>query len=215
MTFWEYLGDHRQHLLTDACRHAAAVFTCTVAAAVLGVLVAVAVHRSARAGGLAAAAGPSLSAVPALAVFGLLVPVVGLGLPPTVLALTLCGLLPIARSAVVGLRGIDPALVDAAGGVGLSRPARLVRVELPLAWPSVLAGMRAATRLLTGVAAVAACVSGPGLGNPILRGITSPDSGDALPQVLAGTLGIVVLALLFDAAYVLVGRLTVPGGTRA
>ncbi|CAM5631326.1 ABC transporter permease [Streptomyces griseomycini] len=215
MNFWEYLGEHHRQLLTDAGRHAAVVLPCTVAATVLGVLIGVAAHRGARAGALAANATAALSAVPALAVIGLLVPVAGPGLPPTVTALTLLGLVPVARSAVVGLRGVDPALLDAADGIGMSRPARLARVELPLAWPAVLTGIRGATRTLTGVAALAACVSGPGLGNPILRGIASPDGGDALAQVLAGTLGIVVLALLLDAAYVLVGRLTVPGGIRA
>ncbi|CAL9473501.1 Choline transport system permease protein OpuBB [Streptomyces sp. enrichment culture] len=215
MNFWEYLGEHHRQLLTDAGRHAAVVLACTAAATVLGVLVGVAVHRSAWAGALATTATATLSAVPALAVIGLLVPAVGLGVPPTVIALTLLGLVPVARNAVVGLRGVDPALVDAAEGIGMSRPARLVRVELPLAWPAVLTGIRVATRTLMGVAALAACVSGPGLGNPIFRGIASPDSADALGQVLAGTLGIVVLALLFDAAYVLAGRLTVPGGIRA
>jgi osmoprotectant transport system permease protein len=100
--------------------------------------------------------------------------------------------------------------VDAARGIGMSRWARFARVELPLAWPSILTGIRASTRLLVGVAAVAAYASGPGLGNEIFRGLGSPDSENALNEVLAGTLGIFALSVLFDAAYLLLERLTVP-----
>jgi osmoprotectant transport system permease protein len=153
--------------------------------------------------------------IPSLALIGLLVPPLGLGVPPTVTALVLYGLLPIVRNAIVGLRGVDPTLVDAARGIGMSRLARLLRVELPLAWPPILTGIRVSTQMLMGIAAIAAYASGPGLGNEIFRGIASLGSANALNQVLAGTLGIVILALLFDAVYVLVGRLTIPGGIRA
>ena len=85
----------------------------------------------------------------------------------------------------------------------MSRIAQLLRVELPLAWPPILTGIRVSTQMLMGIAAIAAFASGPGLGNEIFRGIASLGSANALNQVLAGTLGIVVLALLFDAAYVL------------
>ncbi|MET9908843.1 ABC transporter permease [Streptomyces sp. NPDC006476] len=214
MTFWEYLGDRHRQLLMDAFQQASAVFQCMVAATVLGVLIAVLTYRSDWAGNLAATATTTVLAIPSLALIGLLVPVVGLGMPPTVTALTLYGLLPVVRNAVVGLRGVDPSLVEAARGIGMSRSTRLVRVELPLAWPPILTGIRVSTRMLMGIAAIAAFASGPGLGNEIFRGIASLGSGNALNQVLAGTLGIVVLALLFDAAYVLLGRLTIPRGIR-
>ncbi|CAM5604973.1 hypothetical protein SCALM49S_08879 [Streptomyces californicus] len=150
-----------------------------------------------------------------LAAIGLLIPLVGLGVAPTVITLTLYGLLPIVRNSIVGLRGVDPSLVDAATGIGMSRIARLCRVELPLAWPPILTGIRVSTQMLMGIAAIAAYASGPGLGNEIFRGIASLGSANAINQVLAGTLGIVVLALPLRAAYVLLGRLTIPRGIRA
>jgi osmoprotectant transport system permease protein len=214
VNFWEYLSTRHQQLLTDAWQHASVVFQCMVLATALGVLLAVATYRSAWAGNLATLTTATVLTVPSLALIGLLIPVVGLGVPPTVIALTLYGLLPVVRNAVVGLRGVDPALVDAARGIGMSSPMRLLRVELPLAWPPILAGIRVATQMLMGIAAVAAYASGPGLGNEIFRGLASLGSRNALNQVLAGTLGIVVLALLFDAAYVLIGRLTIPRGIR-
>ncbi|MFJ5993547.1 ABC transporter permease [Streptomyces sp. NPDC092370] len=215
MNFWEYLVSRHQQLLTDAYQHASVVFQCMVVATVLGVLIGVAGYRSEWAGNLATATTATILTVPALALIGLLIPVVGLGVPPTVVALTLYGLLPVVRNAIVGLRRVDPTLVDAAAGIGMSRPARLLRVELPLAWPPILTGIRVSTQMLMGIAAIAAYASGPGLGNVIFRGLASLGSADALNQVLAGTLGIVVLALLFDAAYVLMGRLTIPRGIRA
>ncbi|MEG8277731.1 ABC transporter permease [Streptomyces sp. AHA2] len=214
MNFWEYLVNRHQQLLTDAYQHASAVFQCMVVATVLGVLIAVATYRSEWAGNLATTTTATILTVPALALIGLLIPVVGLGVPPTVVALTLYGLLPVVRNAIVGLRGVDPSLVDAATGIGMSRPARLLRIELPLAWPPILTGIRVSTQMLMGIAAIAAYASGPGLGNVIFRGLASLGSANALNQVLAGTLGIIVLALLFDAAYVLVGRLTIPRGIR-
>ncbi|MFI6808585.1 ABC transporter permease [Streptomyces luteogriseus] len=215
MNFWEYLVNRHQQLLTDAYQHASAVFQCMVVATVLGVLIAVVSYRSEWAGNLATTTTATILTVPALALIGLLIPIVGLGVPPTVVALTLYGLLPVVRNAIVGLRGVDPTLVDAATGIGMSRPARLLRVELPLAWPPILTGIRVSTQMLMGIAAIAAYASGPGLGNVIFRGLASLGSANALNQVLAGTLGIIVLALLFDAAYVLIGRLTIPRGIRA
>ncbi|MGW1712386.1 ABC transporter permease [Streptomyces sp. NPDC002156] len=214
MNFWEYLGNRHQQLLTDAFQHASAVFQCMVVATVIGITLGVVTYRSEWAGNLATTATSTILTIPSLAMIGLLIPIVGLGVPPTVIALTLYGLLPIVRNAIVGLRGVDPSLVDAARGIGMSRVAQLARVELPLAWPPILTGIRVSTQMLMGIAAIAAYASGPGLGNEIFRGIASLGSKNALNQVLAGTLGIIVLALLFDAAYVLVGRLTIPRGIR-
>jgi osmoprotectant transport system permease protein len=214
VSFWEYLGTRYQQLLVDAYQHASAVFQCMVVATVLGVLIGVLTYRTEWAGNLAITTTASILTVPSLALLGLLVPVVGLGVAPTVIALTLYGLLPVVRNAVVGLRGVDPALVEAAKGMGMSRFAQLLRVELPLAWPPILTGVRVSTQMLMGIAAIAAFASGPGLGNQIFRGISSLGSANAINEVLSGTLGIVVLALLFDAGYVLIGRLTISRGIR-
>ncbi|MFK0291321.1 ABC transporter permease [Streptomyces sp. NPDC090442] len=215
MSFWEYVGSRHVQLLTDTYQHASAVFQCMVIATVLGVALGVATYRSEWAGALATTTTATILTIPSLALIGLLIPLVGLGVAPTVVALTLYGLLPVVRNAIVGLRGVDPALVDAAKGIGMSRAARLFKVELPLAWPPILTGIRVATQMLMGIAAIAAFASGPGLGNEIFRGIASLGSANALNQVLSGTLGIVVLALLFDAGYVLIGRLTISRGIRA
>ncbi len=169
MNFWEYLESRHQQLLIDAYQHASVVFQCMVVATAIGVLIGILTYRSEWAGSLATTVTATLLTVPALAMIGLLIPIVGLGVAPTVIALTLYGLLPVVRNAIVGLRGVDPALVDAATGIGMSRLSRLVRVELPLAWPPILTGIRVSTQMLMGIAAIAAFASGPGLGNLIFR----------------------------------------------
>ncbi|GAA2338125.1 ABC transporter permease [Streptomyces kunmingensis] len=214
MNFWDYLVNRHQQLLADSYQHASAVFQCMVVATLIGIVIAVVTYRSDWAGNLATTATSTILTIPSLAMIGLLIPLVGLGVAPTVISLTLYGLLPIVRNAIVGLRGVDPTLIDAAKGIGMSRAARLFRVELPLAWPPILTGIRVSTQMLMGIAAIAAYASGPGLGNEIFRGIASLGSANALNQVLAGTLGIIILALLFDAAYVVIGRLTIPRGIR-
>jgi osmoprotectant transport system permease protein len=215
VSFWEYLSSRHQQLLADAYQHASAVFQCMVVATLIGVLIGIVSYHTEWAASLATLTTSTILTIPSLAMIGLLIPLVGLGVAPTVIALTLYGLLPIVRNAIVGLRGVDPSLVDAARGIGMSRLMRLMRIELPLAWPPILTGIRIATQMLMGIAAIAAFASGPGLGNEIFRGIGSLGSKNALNQVLAGTLGIVILALLFDAAYVLLGRLTISRGIRA
>jgi osmoprotectant transport system permease protein len=123
-------------------------------------------------------------------------------------------LLPIVANTIVGLRQVDPAIVESAQGMGLTRVQRLWRIELPLAWPVVLTGMRVATLITLGIAAIGAYINGPGLGNEIFAGLSRISSPNALNQVLGGTLGVVVLAILFDLFYVVLKRLTTSRGIR-
>lgn len=215
MSFWDFVDSRRQQLLFDTYQQAGLVFQCMVVAMLIGVGIGVLTYRNDRAGQLAIATTVTVMTIPSYALLGLLIPVLGLGVPPTVTALVLYALLPIVRNAIVGLRGVDPSLVDAARGIGMGRAAQILRVELPVAWPTILTGIRVATQMLMGIAAIAAYASGPGLGNEIFSGISGLGSTNSLNLVLAGTLGIVVLALLFDGVLVLVGRLTTSRGIRA
>jgi osmoprotectant transport system permease protein len=214
LSFWDYVSSRREQLWIETWMHASAVFQCMVIATVIGVVLAIATYRNALASRIAIGATATILTVPSFALLGLLIPLLGLGVAPTVVALVLYALLPIVRNAIVGLVGVDPQLVDAARGIGMNRAMILLRVELPLAWPALLTGIRVSTQMIMGIAAIAAYVSGPGLGNEIFNGLARLGSRNAINAAWAGTLGVVVLALLFDAAYVLLGRLTVPRGIR-
>jgi osmoprotectant transport system permease protein len=156
-----------------------------------------------------------LFTLPSLALMTLLLPLLGLGWGTSLTALVIYSLLPIVRNTVAGLRAVDPAMVEVARGMGLGPVQTLLRIELPLAWPVILAGIRVATQVVMGIAAIAAYVAGPGLGNRIFTGLQRLGSANSLNDALAGTLGVVVLALLFDAGFVVLRRVTTPRGVRA
>ncbi|WP_419827280.1 ABC transporter permease/substrate-binding protein [Sphingomonas sp.] len=169
--------------------------------------------------GLAAASRPRLAAIgvgvagtiqtiPGLALLALFYPLllaVGHGVPalgflPAFGALTLYALLPILRNVIAGLRGLDPAVVRAADGIGMTRAQRLRLVEAPLAAPVVMAGIRTAAVWTIGAATLATTVGAPSLGNLIFSGLQTED----WPQVVAGCLASAALAIVADAALALV-----------
>jgi osmoprotectant transport system permease protein len=215
VSFWEYLRSREEQLLLDSYMHASAVFQSMFWATVAAVVIAVLVYRSPRASQIAIAATSTILTIPSFALLGLLIPFLGLGVAPTVTALILYALLPIIRNTIVGLSGVDSAITDAARGIGMSHLGVLLRVELPMAWPAILTGIRVSTQMVMGIAAIAAYVAGPGLGNQIFNGLQRIGSANALNAAVAGTVGVVILALLFDAAFVVIGRLTTSRGIRA
>jgi osmoprotectant transport system permease protein len=211
---WTYVTDHRSQLVFDSYQHVSAVVQSVLLATVIGVAVGVLTYRNRLAAELATATSSVILTVPAFALLGLLIPLFGLGVIPSVTALVLYSLLPIIRNTIVGLNAVDPALTDAARGIGMGWLDTLARVELRLVWPSILSAMRLSTQMSMGVLAIAAYVKGPGLGNLIFAGLARVGSPTALPMALTGTLLIVILALLLDAALVLLGQLTTSKGIR-
>ncbi|MDQ3423971.1 MAG: ABC transporter permease [Actinomycetota bacterium] len=203
-------------MLELAIEHAIVVIISIVIATVIGVGLGVATYRTERPRELALAVTGTFLTIPSLALFGLFIAIPGLGLGArsVVVALVMYALLPIVRNTIVGLREVDPAVVESAQGMGMGRGKRLLRIELPLAWPVVLTGMRVSTLILIGITAIGAYINGPGLGDLIFSGLAQIGSATALNLVLAGTLGVIVLAVLFDLLYVLIIRLTIPRGIR-
>ncbi len=200
--------------MVDSYLHVSAVIQCLLLATVIGVGVGIAVYRSPAGSAIATALSSTILTIPSFALLGLLIPIVGLGVPPTVIALTMYSLLPIVRNTIVGLAAVDPAVTDAAKGIGMTRIRVLTQVELALAWPSILTGMRVATQMAMGILAIAAYAKGPGLGNLIFSGLSRVGSPTAIPQALTGTVLIVILALILDGIYVVIGRMTTSKGIR-
>lgn len=185
-----------------------------IIATVVAVLIGIVVYRSPLGSSAATAVASAVLTVPSFALLGLLIPLLGLGVGPTIVALVVYALLPILRNTIIGLASVDPAVTDAARGVGMNRLRVLAAVELPLAWPSILAGMRVSTQMIMGILALAAYAKGPGLGNLIFSGLSRLGSPNAVPQALTGTVLIIVLALALDGILLLVGRLTTSRGIR-
>lgn len=132
--------------------------------------------------------------IPSIALFGLLIPIFGIGDPPVVVALVLYSQLPIIRNTYVGISQVDPAAVEAGRGLGMSRWQRLRRVQLPIALPVIMAGVRNAVVILIGIAAIGAYIGAGGLGGPIFNGITDANT----PQIVVATVFLSALALSVD-----------------
>ncbi|MGW0245313.1 ABC transporter permease [Nocardia goodfellowii] len=200
--------------MTDSYLHVSAVVQSVLIAAIVSIAIGALVYRSPLGSAASTAAASIILTIPSFALLGILIPVLGLGVPPTITALVLYALLPILRNTIVGLSSVDPAITDAARGVGMNRLRVLTAIELPLAWPAILAGMRVSTQLIMGILAIAAYAKGPGLGNLIFSGLSRLGTPTAVPQALTGTVLIILLALLLDVLLVLAGRLTTPRGIR-
>lgn len=133
--------------------------------------------------------------IPSVALFAILIPVLGLGVKPTVLALLLYSQLVLIRNTAVGINEVDGALLEAAQGMGMTNTQRFWRVEVPLAIPVIFAGVRTATVMAIGLASIAAYIGAGGLGVLIFQGISTGNTD----QVLTGAVAVSILALLADA----------------
>lgn len=134
--------------------------------------------------------------IPSLALLGLLIPLVGIGTVPAVIALVAYALFPIMQSTITGLNGIDPNLVEAGTAFGMTRGQRLRKFELPIAMPVIVSGVRTSAVMIIGTATLAALIGAGGLGTFILLGIDR--NNNAL--ILIGAISSALLALLFSAA---------------
>lgn len=132
--------------------------------------------------------------IPSLALFGFLVPLIGIGSKTALVALIIYALLPILRNTYAGLTGVDQSIIEAGRGMGMTPNQILTKIELPMALPFIMAGIRTATVLTVGIATLATFVGAGGLGDVIYRGLQSYNNS----LVLAGALPVALLAILFD-----------------
>ena len=132
--------------------------------------------------------------IPSLALFGFLVPLIGIGAKTALIALIIYALLPILRNTYTGISNIDESMIEAGRGMGMTKSQLLWQIEFPLALPFIMAGIRTATVLTVGIATLATFVGAGGLGDVIYRGLQSYNNS----LVLAGALPVALLAILFD-----------------
>lgn len=177
--------------------HVVIVAISVIVAVIAGVPLGVWVVRRAAAGRFALRLVDAIQTIPSLALFGLLIPIPligGIGMRTAIVALILYSLLPIVRNTVTGIRGVDPNVREAGVAMGFTQRQLLFEVELPLAMPSIVAGIRIATVTGIGVATIAAAIGGGGLGTLIFRGVAMVDTR----LMLAGAAPAAVLALVAD-----------------
>ena len=195
--YWSFFAEHREEIISATFDHMFLVVIAMAMAIFVGVPLGMfIVHRPAPRA-IALGLANIFQTIPSLALFGFLIPIPfigGIGKRTAIVALVLYALLPILRNTYVGLSGIDPAVLEAAEAMGMTRAQILFRVRFPLALAVILAGIRTATIITIGVATIAAAIGAGGLGTFIFRGVALVS--DSL--ILAGAIPAAVLALLAD-----------------
>ncbi|WP_313955595.1 ABC transporter permease [Paraburkholderia sp. BCC1886] len=185
-------------------------------AIVTGVALGIAITLNERAARIVLYVAAMLMTIPSIALFGLMIPVLsligqGIGFLPAVIALFLYAQLPIVRNTYSAIRNLDPALREAANGMGMTAWQRLCKVEMPIAVPLIMAGIRMAVVMNIGIAAIATYIGAGGLGRLISQGISQSDPR----QLIAGALIVSLLAIAADLGLAALQRRLTPAGMRA
>jgi osmoprotectant transport system substrate-binding protein/osmoprotectant transport system permease protein len=204
-TLFDCWASHSSEFMKLLAQHVTLVVASTLVATVVGVPLGVLAARQPRIGAPLTGFANIVQTIPSLALFGFLLPlplVGGIGARTAIVALILYALLPIIRTTSAGLRSIDPAIVEAAVSMGMRPSQRLRRVELPLALPSIIAGVRVATVVGVGTVTIAAAIGAGGLGEYIYRGLSMVDA----TVILAGALPAAALALAADGLLLIAER---------
>jgi osmoprotectant transport system permease protein len=197
MNFLHFLWQNRADVLESTLQHLWLVGWSTLFAIVIGIPLGIAIARHPASSKPVLAGANIIQTIPSLALFGFLLPVPWLGERAdrlAILALTLYALLPVIRNTYTGIRGVDPAVVEAGRGMGLTDAQLLFQVQLPLALSVILSGVRVAIVISVGLATIAAFIGAGGLGEFIFRGVAMVNN----QLILAGAIPAAMLALLAD-----------------
>ena len=197
MNVFRFMLHNHEQVLELTAEHLWLVGISTLLAIVIGLPLGIVIARNPRLNKPVLASANIIQTIPSLALFGFLLPVPWLGQRAdrlAILALTLYALLPIIRNTYTGIRGVDPAVVEAGRGMGLTDSQLLLQVQLPLAMSVILSGVRVALVISVGLATIAAAIGAGGLGEFIFRGLAMVDD----QVILAGAIPAAILALIAD-----------------
>ena len=214
-SWFDYMSSRTDLILTGVNQTLTYVVLVTFAAGITAVVVAVLTMRQPFAKELALAISSVFLTIPSLALFTIFIPIVGLGFTPSFIALYLYAIMPILRNTSTGLDSVDPSVLESAKGMGLNNWQVLIKVQLPLAWPVMLAGIRVAALLTVGISAIATLVAGGGLGDFIKSGLARLPLPNSLEAIWTGVVLSLVLAFLIDSLLRGVGRFTTPRTKKA
>ena len=189
---WSYIAKNQHAIWLSLLQHIEISALAAIITIIIAIPLAVALLNHRRAGEFVLQVASVIQTIPSLAILGLLIPIVGIGTVPAVIALVLYALMPIFSNTYAGMTNIDPVLLEAADALGVSRRFRLFRILFPLAMPMILSGIRIGVVMIIGTATLAALIGGGGLGTYILLGIQTNNNA----ALIVGALLAAVLALL-------------------
>lgn len=197
-------------ILTALVEHLELTFIALVLATLIGIPLGIHLARNRFLSAPVLAVVSTIQTIPSVALLGFLIPLLGIGMKPAIVALFLYSLLPIVRNTFTGVDRVDVAAIEAARGMGMRDRQILLRVMIPQALPVLMAGIRTATVLCVGITTLAALIGAGGLGTFIFRGIAMLNT----PMVLAGAVPAALLALVLDGTLALVEKWITPPGLR-
>ncbi|WP_390409998.1 ABC transporter permease/substrate-binding protein [Lacticaseibacillus jixiensis] len=187
-----YAQANSHEILVALGQHIEVAVIATLITILIAIPLAIGLMNHRRAGEFVLQIASIIQTIPSLAILGLLIPFVGIGTVPAIIALVLYAIMPVFQNTYAGLTNIDPLLIEAADAMGVSRRYKLLRVQLPLAMPMILSGIRIGVVMIIGTATLAALIGGGGLGTYILLGIQSNNNA----ALLIGAVLAAVLALI-------------------
>jgi len=199
MAFLDYLRANIDTIASATLRHVYITVTAVIISIVTGVSIGMLITKHKRLSSIIIGIAGIIYTIPSLALLGILVSFVGFGIKPTIIALVLYSQLMIIRNTYVGINSVDPAIAEASIGMGMTRFQLLRMVELPLALPIIMAGVKNIAVMTIGIAAIAALIGAGGLGGLIYKGIFRVD----YKLILSG---VIVMSLLSIASEFLLGK---------
>ena len=210
MTQFDYLLENRDRVWELAVDHLQMTLLAVGVALLIALPLGIVAARYRPVGGPILSTLGVIYTIPSLAALALLIPLVGLGRKPAIIVLAAYAQIFLVRNIIAGLRAVDPATLEAARGMGMTGPQVFLRVQLPLALPVIIAGVRIALVTTISLATITAWINAGGLGELLFNGITRNNQS----MIWAGTIAVTALALLADQVLRLVERLTATSRAR-
>lgn len=214
LPFGEWLSQNAAEVIFRVQQHFLLSLYCVAIAAVIGLAIALAFYRFDSFANLPIGIIAVAFTIPSVALFGFVFSITGDALLTFVPVVSMYGLLPITRNAIVGLQSADPAVIDAAKGMGVGSLRMLWQIRFPIAWPVILAGLRVSTQLTVGILAIGAFIGDFGLGIFGFNALNNLGSVNTGNEALACVLFVAAVALVFDGLFVIIRRFTTPRGAR-
>lgn len=191
------LLSRREWFLELFLQHVSLAGTAILLAGSIGLVLGIFINQYKKASNLVLSVTNMLYTIPDIAMFGFLIPLTGIGDKTAIVALTVYALLPMVRNTYTGLNNVDPAILEAAVGMGSTRWQVLFRVQLPLAFSVILAGIRSMVVMAISIAGIASFIGAGGLGSAIYRGIATNNTA----LMLSGAIMIAAMAILMDVLF--------------
>ncbi|AZA84370.1 ABC transporter permease [Chryseobacterium lactis] len=193
-SFWQFIIEQHEKLLGQVVQHLGLTFLSLFLAIIVGLPLGILIARKRKLSGSVLGMAGILQTIPSIALLGFMIPVFGIGAAPAIVALLIYALLPIIRNTYTGITEVDPMVIEAAQAMGMNSKQLLFKVELPLAMPVIIAGIRTAAVINVGVATLASFVAAGGLGEFIFGGISLNNTN----MILAGAIPAALLAIFLD-----------------